>query len=608
MLNLSNSGVEIIPRGVISSLIKLEELYMGNTSIKWAVANQDNQNENASLDELRQLSNLTTLELQIQEAWMLPRDLMFDKLERFKIVIGDIWEWADINDVTLKTLKLKLGTNIHLEHGIKGLIRRAEILGLDEVEGISNVLYQLNGDGFPHLKHLQVQNNAIIKHIIDFAERTHVPDPFASLEKLVIQNLSTMEKICHGPLAIDPFAKLKSIKVESCNKVKYLLSVSMVKGMSQLSELQVSQCSLVEKVVFEDGDASTMKDETDETIKFPLLNSLTLQHLDALESFFSDEQPTSSTPVSLFNNHVTFPNLESLKLSSLGLNKIWKDNRHSFYKLTNLIVENCDGLKYLLSSTMVESFPNLTRLEISKCHLMEEIISAEERDDDDIVTVEELKQIWSRNPDGALMFCNLEEMRIESCQSLEFVFPCSVATSCSLLKELDIKYCGNMKEIVALKEEPLFSMSFQNLKELYVKDCKGMTHLITSFVAKSLVQLERLIVINCEMVKDVVNVEEGKETEEDIIFENLEYLQLSTLSSLRSFCNGNHALIFPSLIRLIVKECPQMEVFSPGSVIARLLRGVELENQRKRWKVDLNTTIQQLFKENQEVSHSNEKN
>ncbi|XP_057745250.1 disease resistance protein At4g27190-like [Arachis stenosperma] len=300
MLDLSDSGIEIIPAGVISSLIKLEELYMGNTSIKWKIENSDNQDENASLDELRQLSNLTSLELQIQEAWMLPRDLMFHKLERFKIVIGDVWEWADIDDVTLKTLKLKLGTNIHLEHGIKGLMRRAENLYLDEVEGISNVLYQLNGDGFPQLKHLHIQNNALIQHIIDFIERSHIPTPFPNLEKLVIQNLGKMEKICHGPLAVGFFAKLLAIKVEKCNKVKYLLFVSMVKGMPQLAELEISKCNLMEKVVFEDDDASAMNDETGETIQFPLLHSLTLQHLDALECFYS--HPPTSSPISLFNN------------------------------------------------------------------------------------------------------------------------------------------------------------------------------------------------------------------------------------------------------------------------------------------------------------------
>jgi hypothetical protein len=50
--------------------------------------------------------------------------------------------------------------------------------------------------------------------------------------------------------------------------------------------------------------------------------------------------------------------------------------------LTSLIVESCGGLKYLLSSTMVESFKNLKHLEISNCPLMEEIIAKEERNNE----------------------------------------------------------------------------------------------------------------------------------------------------------------------------------------------------------------------------------
>ncbi|KAJ1435917.1 P-loop containing nucleoside triphosphate hydrolase [Sesbania bispinosa] len=150
MLDLSNSGIEVIPPNIISSLTKLEELYMGNTSVKWEGENSAKQSENASLVELRHLSNLTALEFQIREAWILPRDmkLMFEKLQRFKIVIGDVWEWFEIEDQALKTLKLKLSTNIHLEHGIKALIKGVEDLYLDEVHGIQNVLYQLNGKDF----------------------------------------------------------------------------------------------------------------------------------------------------------------------------------------------------------------------------------------------------------------------------------------------------------------------------------------------------------------------------------------------------------------------------------------------------------------------------
>ncbi|GAU51912.1 hypothetical protein TSUD_416950, partial [Trifolium subterraneum] len=110
MLDLSNSGIEVVPSNIISNLTKLEELYMGNTSINWEDVNSTVQNENASIVELHKLPNLTALELQIRETWMLPRDLrlIFEKLERYKIAIGNVWDWSDIKDGTSKTLMLKL--------------------------------------------------------------------------------------------------------------------------------------------------------------------------------------------------------------------------------------------------------------------------------------------------------------------------------------------------------------------------------------------------------------------------------------------------------------------------------------------------------------------
>ncbi|PNX55980.1 CC-NBS-LRR resistance protein [Trifolium pratense] len=110
MLDLSDSGIEVVPSNIISNLTKLEELYMGNTSINWEDVNSIVQTENASISELQKLPNLTALELQIRETWMLPRDLqlMFEKLEKYKIAIGNVWEWSDIKDGTSKTLMLKL--------------------------------------------------------------------------------------------------------------------------------------------------------------------------------------------------------------------------------------------------------------------------------------------------------------------------------------------------------------------------------------------------------------------------------------------------------------------------------------------------------------------
>ncbi|MCI60603.1 rpp4 candidate, partial [Trifolium medium] len=61
-------------------------------------------------------------------------------------------------------------------------------------------------------------------------------------------------------------------------------------------------------------------------------------------------------------------------------------------------------------------------------------------------------------------------------------------------------------------------------------------------------------------------------------------MELTSLSCLGSFCNGNQTFIFPSLTWLIVKECPQMEIFSSGVTVAPYLTKIEVEEGTFRWK------------------------
>ncbi|PNX66482.1 Rpp4 candidate, partial [Trifolium pratense] len=95
---------------------------------------------------------------------------------------------------------------------------------------------------------------------------------------------------------------------------------------------------------------------------------------------------------------------------------------------------------------------------------------------------------------------------------------------------------------------------------------------------------------------EIVKIDE-ENADKDIIFENLETMKFTSLSSLTSFCYEKHTIIFPSLLSLTVQECPQMEIFSSGVTVAPYLTEIEVEEETIRWKDDINTTIQQLFLE-----------
>jgi hypothetical protein len=160
-----------------------------------------------------------------------------------------------------------------------------------------------------------------------------------------------------------------------------------------------------------------------------------------------------------------------------------------------------------------------------------------------------------------------------------------------LLQYLEELFVGTCPSLISLL--PL-STSFTNLTLLEVDNCKELTYLITSSTAKSLVQLTTLKIKNCEKMLDVVKIDEEK-GDENIIFENLEYLKFISLPSFRSFCYEKQAFVFPSLLRFMVKGCPQMEIFSSGVTVAPYLTKIEVEEGKMRWKGDLNTTIEQLF-------------
>ncbi|KAK9217510.1 hypothetical protein WN943_006137 [Citrus x changshan-huyou] len=166
LLDLSTcSKLKSIRPNVISNLPRLEELYMGNSFTHWEVEGQNN----ASLAELNQLSRLTTLEMLILDAQVMPRELFSLGLERNKIFLGDVWSWTGKYE-TSRTLKLKLDNRMYLEHGIKMLLRRTEDLHLDKLNGLQNVLHELDGEGFPRLKHLLVQNASEILYIVSSVE------------------------------------------------------------------------------------------------------------------------------------------------------------------------------------------------------------------------------------------------------------------------------------------------------------------------------------------------------------------------------------------------------------------------------------------------------
>ncbi|RHN78309.1 putative leucine-rich repeat domain, L domain-containing protein [Medicago truncatula] len=198
-----------------------------------------------------------------------------------------------------------------------------------------------------------------------------------------------------------------------------------------------------------------------------------------------------------------------------NLKTIW---HRQFEKLKMLEVNNCKKIVVVFPSSMQNTYNELEKLEVTNCALVEEIfeLNLNENNSDEVtthlkeVTIDgllKLKKIWSGDPEGILSFQNLIYVQLESCASLEYLLPFSVATRCSHLKELVIKWCENIKEIVA--EEKESSLSAATIFE----------------------------------------------------FNQLSTLLLWNLTKLNGFYAGNHTLACPSLRKINVSRCTKLKLF-----------------------------------------------
>ncbi|XP_004305901.1 PREDICTED: disease resistance protein At4g27190-like [Fragaria vesca subsp. vesca] len=244
------SQLEVISPHVISKLIRLEELRMGKHSFNiWEAGRVgDAKRSNASLEELMCLPRLTALQIHVPDANILPADLFTtSKLERFQICIGSMWKWDDV-DEALNALKLNLTTNKELDPGLKMLLERTQDLYVEGMEGVNDKFFhELATGGYQQLKHLHVQNNAKFAYTVN----TKVG-----------------------------FPNLTWLAVSEVNSLRYLLSSSMARSLSQLKRLQISGCQIMEVIILIEESSQEIAENF-----FPQLQDLELKGLPNLTKF-----------------------------------------------------------------------------------------------------------------------------------------------------------------------------------------------------------------------------------------------------------------------------------------------------------------------------------
>ncbi|CAL5336494.1 unnamed protein product [Camellia sinensis] len=236
-----------IPQGVISNLSRLEELYTLDQLDPWeAMGNEKIIKVN--LDELGKLTQLTTLQLHIPNVMLLPKDFCFENLIRFKISIGIgigigmgmstgmvIDMGMGISKTYSKSCKL---AGVSLMDKYIVLLRRAEELHLEKIEGLQEVLHDRGA-----------------------------PSGF--------------------------FNNLIELTIRAC-RLEYLFSLSCARGFPRLQILRIVDCEMMEAIVGIEEE----KDEDElssQVINFSQLKNLYLVNLPKLISFYPKVEKMSTS-------------------------------------------------------------------------------------------------------------------------------------------------------------------------------------------------------------------------------------------------------------------------------------------------------------------------
>ncbi|KAL7612849.1 hypothetical protein Lser_V15G04907 [Lactuca serriola] len=400
LLDLTDCDAIRIDEGVLSNLFKLEELYTvagGQCGIMFTDDNCSEMEERSK--------KLTALEFQFFGNNAQAKNMCFGNLERFKISMGRSL------DRDFSTSRHSYENNLQLDTNVQG-VRESK---MNELFKKTQVLCLSVGD----------MNN------LEDVEVSSQPSPFSS------------------------FVNLRVLVFSSCEKLKYLFTHGVAKGLSKLEHLHIEACpNMKELIKIEDGG--------DKKITFPKLKFLYLHGLPNFTSIFpKDKLPTSC----ILKEQVVIPKLEKLHIKHMeDLEDIWPSrfSRIEEVKLTEIEVSGCNKLVNLFPSNPLPYLHHLKELKVEKC--------------------------------GSIKV--LFNMGMESADKIE---PEGVSSS---LRSIQVKELGNLTEVWRITDEnkaPLLMHRFLAVESVIISDCTRFINVLTptTFDLKALMPHMKISISKC---------------------------------------------------------------------------------------------------------------
>ncbi|KAH7521876.1 hypothetical protein FEM48_Zijuj07G0078500 [Ziziphus jujuba var. spinosa] len=461
-------------------------------------------------------------------------------------------------NLTPKSLKLKLSETNQLDQGLQTLMKKSEDLFLDVLEGVNDIAYQLDMDGFPRLKNLHVENNPDILQIVNYWSSSHIAFPV--LETLFLCNLVSLESVCSGELPRGSFKHLTIIQVEKCPKLKNLFTFSTALHFLQLQEIKVVDCDNLKEIVVDENEENF--EAQDCTKLGPFIPGRVSKNIrdDALHY--------------LFDEKVGFPSLEKLVIEGLHkLRTIWHTqlDPNSFCKLTEIQVDACQSLIRILEPCILQRLDSNVRvLDIRNCGSLQAVFN-------DTLLAPHHSEMFSCR--------NLCEVYIRNCRNLKNVFPAYMARNRNLkkLQTLWIHHCETVEEIigeeVGVEEATMPKFVFPSAKDVCLYNLPQLSSFYPGMHTSKWPSLTEFLVYRCDKLEMLAAESSclqqqhhhlGIPTYKQLSFSNLKTLALD----MKETSYGSYPVEFFK-IKFLIVFCRRITSAVPPSVLFQKCHNLE---------------------------------
>ncbi|KAJ9175177.1 hypothetical protein P3X46_013756 [Hevea brasiliensis] len=432
--------------------------------------------------------------------------------------------------------------------------------------------HKVNITAFPPIRALKLKNLDDLKHVWESDCQLHNP-LFQSLETLKIESCGNF--IFLAPSSAS-FRNLKALNVHQCNALINIVTSSTAKSMVQLETLTVKSCNVLTEIV--GGDQEDGIGSTDEIV-FSKMKSLHLEDLQSLTSFClgsytfkfpSLEQLTvrKCPKLRIFTAGVSStPKLCGVLTGFYHSNWRWEGNLNANIELLHMKYVGFVGIDDvqlsnfpMLKEKWHGQFPfrnlkHLRKLVVDDCAFFSNAVSSNL-----------LKYLFLLNK--PVVAKNKNGLVVERCDSVEELFDLEGLNAdegdVGLLKYLNELRLIDLPRLRHVwNDDPQGILSFKNLTFLQVQNCSSLTNIFTLSMASGLVNLQHMELKRCSLVEHIITKEAGEEIVKDkIIFPSMKSISLESLPNLSSFYSARDFMKCPSLKRIDMVGCPNVELLA----------------------------------------------